>query len=275
MSSEAPSTTKTTATASEESRSKRQRAENHVPDTPQDTAMTPVKKLSPLEAALTSVDTYVVTLHEDLRAFTKNSLQDFFKSFSTFFYRNKKHGEMQADGYVPKSCNFELPLIATRDVSQSEDFNTLNSQKIVLLEGISRQLAPFVIKVHDLNRLDAWAKVQEHYVRAITSAARIFIAQFGLTVYGEHLAVMDCLALKQDEVLAPLSLTAEAFLKKYKEVNGLTLVPTPSMPHQLDAALARRPTTSGRSSIPIESRRRRSGQSDVRPPSRATARRAS
>ena len=121
MSSEAASTTKTTATASEESRSKRLRAENPGTGTPQVTAMTPVKKLSPLEAALASVDTYVVTLHEDLQSFTQKSLQKFFKAFSTFFYKNKKYGEIQADGYVPKSCNLELPLCATREVSQSED----------------------------------------------------------------------------------------------------------------------------------------------------------
>ena len=69
MPTEAVSITKITPTTSDESRTKRQCAENSGTGTSQVTAMTPVNKRSPLEAALASVGTYVVTLDEDLLTF--------------------------------------------------------------------------------------------------------------------------------------------------------------------------------------------------------------
>ena len=194
------------------------------------------KTLSPTEAGLVAVSNYVVTLHQGMQTFTKNSLQELLKAFSTFYYRNKKHKEMTETGYIPKSCNFNLPLIATRNVGKSEDYNTLTANLSATLEGIAKQLAPFVIEVHELNRLDAWKTLVHTYVRILASTARTFVAQFDLVDYNEHQAIMDLVALHPGNVLGPIGITTSHFLKAYRNVNGLAQLPNPSVRHSLGSA---------------------------------------
>ena len=112
---------------------------------------------------------------------------------------------MTQAGYVPKSCNFNLPLIATRDVGKSEDYNTIQANLSGTFEGIAKQLVPFIIQVHELNRINAWEMLVRTHACILTFTARIFVTHFDLIEYDEHQAVMDLLVLQPGLLLGLLA----------------------------------------------------------------------
>ena len=59
-----------------------------------------------------------------------------------------------------------------------------------------------------------------------------FIAQFEVFGYGSHQAVVVLFALHTKEMLSPLNITVDGFIRAYRESYEVTVLPVPTMPYR-------------------------------------------
>jgi hypothetical protein len=273
MSSEAPSRINSNPTNSRESKRQRQAGASTSPsEVSQEGAavVTPRENLSPLQAAVAFVGIYVVTLHSDLAPFLQRAMENFLHDFAKFFWKDKKHQEMTADdSYIPRSCKINLSLNATEETRNSEGFTAIEARLAADRDAAQLKFASYAKEVHDLNRKSLWERTVKNFCLLLTTAARGFIAQCDIKNYGEHLAVMDLLALKADDVTATMNISLEAFLRMYKKAHNLVLLPVPTLPHDFQNVLGRinGPALSNAATIQVQGM----AQGDPRNPAAANA----
>ena len=121
---------------SQDSRAKRQRGVTAPPpSSEEDTAcIAPKKKLTPIEAALASAESYYQSLHPGLQAILVPTLKECLKVRVSAHFKSRKHNEMLLDtDRVPSSCRKKLPLNVLPEVMESEGFITLEAQLALVL----------------------------------------------------------------------------------------------------------------------------------------------
>jgi hypothetical protein len=74
---------------------------------------------------------------------------------------------------------------------------------------------------------------QLSYCWLLSLAAKQFIAQVGTEGYNKSVAVMDLLAMRSNDIAAPLNVTPHDFLVLCKGATGLTNIPTPTVDHSM------------------------------------------
>ena len=231
MSSEPSSNTPTVPTSGSSKRTRRAERSGRAPSETSSTAPTqPPVLQTPLVAALTMGTSHVETLHREAQPFLKELLGTLLGQFATYYWKHKKHQEMVSDNdYVPSSCKHGLTLNALQEVRESEDYITLCIQLEVEIAQSQRNLATYALRVYDMNRLAHRRRYKNGLCKLLPTAARIFLAQFGVEAYGVHQVVMDLLAMHSDEILSPLNNTLTDFLLIYREVNELAILPSPTV----------------------------------------------
>ena len=230
MSSEAPSNNPSTTTHNREALSNKRIRVSHATAPPASgNPAQPAK--SPLQAAAGKVDAYVKTLHTAMQDYVLDLLSAVHQKGAAFFWKNKKHQSMIQDSdYIPGSVKFEVPLNAVDEVKQSEDYTTLAGKLQAKMDRMFKELAPFALQAHDLNRkafLVRWR--HSSYYNLLASCSRLFIAKHSLTgQYTEHAAIVDLLVKFPDEVTSMLNDTVEDFLRGYREHQELAELPQPT-----------------------------------------------
>ena len=93
----------------------------------------PEEKLTPTQAALLGVETFIVTLHPGLQPFLRELLGKVVKGYASYHYKNKKHWEMILESsysYVPDLCKKIGRLLhPLEEIAESDNFKTLDIQK--------------------------------------------------------------------------------------------------------------------------------------------------
>jgi hypothetical protein len=74
---------------------------------------------------------------------------------------------------------------------------------------------------------------QLSFCRLLSMAAKGFIAQAGAEGYNTNTAVIDLLAMHGNDVTTPLNINTHDFLVLFKEAAGLTIIPFPTVLHNL------------------------------------------
>jgi hypothetical protein len=189
-----------------------------------------------LEAALAAAQIYIVTLHEKLQPFLKDLFGRVLKDASAFHYKSKKYKEMCADPeYIPtvyRSVRMRLQVID--EVTKSPGYKTLEDKLAKEIEALRRNWATrFVLPVQDLNVRAMKKWYQLSFCRLLSMAAKGFIAQAGAEGYDANTAVMDLLAMHGNDVTTPLNVNTHNFLVLFKEAAGLTIIPFPTVLHNL------------------------------------------
>jgi len=254
MSSETPSNAPAVPTSGSSKRTRRAersgRAPSARPDTRPDSSSTALSKppvlQTPLAVALAMGTSHVETLHREAQPFLQELLGSVLGQFATYYWKQKKHQEMESDAdYVPSSCKHGLTLNALQEVRESEDFITLSIQLEVKIAQSQRNLATYALRVYSMNCIAHQVRYKKALCKLLPAAARIFLAQFGIENYGVHQVVMDLLAMHSDEILSPFSNTLHNFLIIYRESNELAILPLPivmnDIYHVIDAVNGPRP----------------------------------
>jgi hypothetical protein len=191
---------------------------------------------SPTEAAMAMKNSHIATLHEALQPFLHDLTETCLRRYAAYYYKNAKHEEMHLDpNYVPASCKkIGLTLQGIDEVKETEDFKSLCSHLAVRLEEIQRKLVKdFAMRVDDMNRRALWHRFLASFCELLPKAAKVFIAQHGISGYNEHQAVVDLIATLPDEVLSATKMTTREFLIFYRKTNSLAVLPTPTVQHNL------------------------------------------
>jgi hypothetical protein len=191
---------------------------------------------SPLKAALATAQTYVATLHVKLQPFLKDHIGCVLKDASTFHYKSEKYKEMCANPeYVPAICqSVVMKLQALDEVTKSPGYKTLKDKPAKEIEALQRDWATrFVLPVQDLNVRAMKKRYQLSICWLLSMAAKGFIAQAGAKGYDANAAVMDLLTMHGNDTPTPLNINAHNFLLLFKEAAGLTIIPFPTVLHNL------------------------------------------
>jgi hypothetical protein len=91
----------------------------------------------------------------------------------------------------------------------------------------------FVLPMQDLNAQAMKKWYQLSFCRLLSMVAKGFVAQAGAEGYNANTAVMDLLAMRGNDVTAPLNVNAHDFHVLFKEAAGLTIIPFPTILHNL------------------------------------------
>ena len=123
--------------------------------------------------------------------------------------------------YVPASCKkIGLTLQGIDEVKETEDFKSLCSHLAVHIKEIQRKLAKdFAMRVNNMNRCTLWHRFLASFCELLPKAAKVFIAQHGISRYNEHQAVVDLIATLPDEAHSKTKMTTREFLIFYRKTN--------------------------------------------------------
>jgi hypothetical protein len=188
---------------------------------------------TPLEAALDLSQKYIATLHSGVTTFLTELVERCLKEYAEFFYSNEKsQGMSLGTAQVPASVKkIKLTLQPLEEVKESEDYKALHTQLVAETEALHRNWVEKYTKV-----VNAWncnarlCRFRKSVCVLLRSAAIAFIAQLGLQNNPEDEIVMNLFATSGVNILTtspPMDLTT--ILRLYKEVNGLTNLPTPTV----------------------------------------------
>ena len=207
-----------------------------------DKAIPPTGSKSVLEAAMAAANTYIETLHKKLQPFLTDLIRQVLKDMSVSYFKSEKLKEIKATSeYVPAICRtVGMKLQAVSEVTKSSGFKALEDELAETIEATRREWATrFVLPVYDMNVKALRRRFQLSFCRLLSSAAKGFIALVGTEGYDATVAVMDLLAMYNDEVIAPLNVTTHEFLVLLKEAAGATIIPSPTVEHSLSGLLHR------------------------------------
>jgi hypothetical protein len=158
------------------------------------------------------------------------------KDASAFLYKSEKYKKMRAKPeYVPAICrSVGMKLQALDEVTKSPGYKTLEEELAKEIKALQCNWAMrFVLPVQDLNVrvMKKWYLLS--FCWLLSMAAKGFIAQACVEGYDANAAVMDLLAMHGNDVTTPLSINAHNFLVLFKEAAGLTIIPFPTVLHNL------------------------------------------
>jgi len=131
-----------------------------------------------------------------------------------------------------------MKLQVVSEVIKSTGFKALEDELDEVIEATRRDWATrFVFPVQNLNVKALRKRFQLSYCRLLSLAAKGFIAQVGTEGYDANIAIMDLLAMHDDEAVVPLNVTPHDFLVLLKEAVGMTIIPSPTVDHSLTELL--------------------------------------
>ena len=148
------------------------------------------------------------------------------------YWKHKKYPEMVSNhGCIPSSYKHGLTLQALQEVKESEDYITLCVHLEVGISQSQRNLASFALRVYAMNRVAHQRQYKITFYKLLPTAARIFLAQYGVESYGTHQVIMNLLAMHSDadEILSPLNTTPINVLVIYREANELAILSFPTV----------------------------------------------
>jgi len=191
------------------------------------------KQPTALEAATAEATAFVVTLHPALQSHATYLIKQLLTKYSAYFYKLKNNSKTSTDpSYVSRSVtdNVKLTLQAVPEVSESEDFKTLNAALAEEISSFHRRLTTaYVLEVNRMNCNALHKRFHVEYAKLLPSMARGFIAEQGIENYSGHQAVVDSVATDPDEVLNVLKCDLRSFFRTYKEANEIAVLPTPAV----------------------------------------------
>jgi hypothetical protein len=199
--------------------------------------------LSPLKAALVPTATLIESLPIASRPFLTPLAESVLREFAALFYAEEKANETKSDpNYVSSSAKkLNIVLQAMPEVQESQGFKTLRSDLTAELESFRARITrDYVLKANDMNVEAKRTRFHFAVCKWMRGLAAAFIAQAGVKNYSEDTAVIDLLALSQDQVLASLAIPLPTFLAAYKAANNLLGgIPKPTVDHNFDEEIDR------------------------------------
>jgi hypothetical protein len=137
--------------------------------------------------------------------------------------------------YVPTVCqSVGMRLQAIDEVTKSPGYKTLEDELAKEIKAIRRDWATrFVLPMQYLNVRLMKKRYQLFFCRQLSMAVKGFIAQAGAKGYDANTDVMDLLAMHGNDVTTPLNVNTHNFLVLFKEAAGLTIIPFPTVLHNL------------------------------------------
>jgi hypothetical protein len=127
-----------------------------------------------------------------------------------------------------------MRLQAIDEVTKSPGYKTLEDELATKIEALQRDWATkFVLPVQDLNICAMKKRYQLSFCQLLSMAAKGFIAQAGAKGYNANTAVMDLLPMHGNDITTPLNVNTNDFLVFFKEAAGLTIIPFPTVLHNL------------------------------------------
>jgi hypothetical protein len=175
-------------------------------------------------------------LHEKLQPFLKYLIGCILKDASSFHYKGEMYKEMHANPeYFPTICqSVGMRFQAIDEVTKSLGYKTLEDKLAKEIKALRHDWAmQFFLLVQDLNVRAMKKWYQLSFCRLLSMVAKGFIAQAGAKGYNANAAVMDLLAMHGNDVTTPLNINAHDFLVLFKEAAGLTIIPFPTVLHNL------------------------------------------
>jgi hypothetical protein len=127
-----------------------------------------------------------------------------------------------------------MKLQVLDEVTKSPGYNTLEDKLSKEIEAPQCDWAmQFVLPVQDLN-VRAMKKWYQHsFCQLLSMAAKGFITHADAEVNDANAAVIDLLPMHGNDVTTPLNVNAYDFLVLFKEAAGLTIIPFPTVLHNL------------------------------------------
>ena len=151
---------------------------------------------TPLEAAITLSQNYIVMLHSGVTTFLTNLSEQCLKEYAEFFYTNEKNREMHLDtAPVPKSVKkIKLTLYPLEEVRESKGYTALQAWIIAETEALHQNWAENYAKVVNTWNCNArLRRFQKTVCMLLQSAAIAFSAQLDLLDNLEDEIVMNLL----------------------------------------------------------------------------------
>ena len=168
--------------------------------------------------------TSLTSLPNASRPFLTPLAESVLREFAALFYAEEKANETKSDpNYVSSSAKtLIIVLQAMPEVQESQGFKTLRGDLTAELENFRVKITKdYVLKANDLNVEAKRTRFHFAICKWMRGLAAAFIAQTGVTNYNEDVAIMDLIAVHQDDVLASLAIPLPKFLAAYKAANNL------------------------------------------------------